>query len=384
MEHDYWQRARRFAKSDLANYDIHVLMYKMSQSVINIFVPILLLMSGFSLIQVAAYWFIGHLLKNVFTFIASPVAEKLGIRNTMLLGLISGVTYFLLIHQLNKPDPVFLTGLAVAWGAYIGLYWGPQRAILMPAISHKKVGVSLAGVSFFRFVASLLSPLLGAVLILAFGKDLVAILAAGAMLLSIIPLYKMKNNKFERKISLIKLLSIKKHQRALFGMIPMGMIEVAHHELWPVFVFLLLHDLLVIGYIGSLVALGALIMAFIVGKLSDENRVGKLFLFGAVVAAATYFARPFAETQFIVLIITLVYALVKEPFKLPVYAAFYAEGKKKYHAEYSLLAELVKNTARLFVYLPLLLWLSFDAAFALAGLSCLVLAGASLVKWGKT
>ena len=368
----------------MADYDLHVLIYKIAHSLINVFVLAILFQIGFPLFWIVFYLVVNHTIKPLIILASSFVAGKIGIRNTMLFGLVCAVAHYGLLYVINTPDVGFLFWLSLTAALFNGFYWGPQRAIMMPALPKKKIARSLAGISAFRFSASIVAPLVGAAIIISFGKDAIVAVAGVLMLLSILPLYKMQNNVFERKISLRKLLAMKKHRRHMVGIFAMGMMENAHNTIWPLFVFITLKDFATLGYIGSLLPLVTLVTAFAVAKLFDDHREKWLFFVASLAIALTFFVRALWPTQLAILSITVAYALFREPFSLPTYAATYTEGRKKYQAEYALLMELVKHSAKLIMLVPFLFFLTFEVPFVITGITCLIWGVVWTIWWKET
>ena len=209
-------------------------------SLFGIFIPIYLLTLGFSISMVLFFFVVRQLAILSTNFFVGMIANRLGLKHTMLISLPLSLIYLLLLPVLDSfPNLYLFYGLAIVSGAQAALYWVPMHSLFARSTKTGSRSSQVGKLISFQHIASMLAPLLGGTITLFYSFEILFIIAIILLLIPIgLLLYTPEikphiNFSFRRGFKLLK--KYKRHYYLTCSEIIGGTTESV---LWPLFVFL--------------------------------------------------------------------------------------------------------------------------------------------------
>lgn len=304
-------------------------------SLFGIFIPIYLLTLGFSIQIVISYFIFRQcsiLLMNIFI---GPIANKLGLKHTMLISLPLSLVFLLLLPLLRYfPNFLFLYGLALLSGAHAALYWVPMHSLFARSSRKGKRSSQVGRLISFQHIASMLAPLIGGVITLFFDFEVLFILGVLLLLFPIGILFYSKEVKphvnFNFKNGALLLKKYRRHYFSTFVEIIGGTTESV---LWPLFVYLLLENKFSVGVIGTLLGVGTVFFSLLMGhRANSVNRV-KIIRIASLMLAVVWVSKFFVSSALPIYILSIVSGFFVIMFSVPHAAETYELAKKEEHID---------------------------------------------------
>jgi hypothetical protein len=261
-----------FLRTDLGKIDVHTWLCRFASSMVWIFAPVLMLKIGYSLSHVFLFLFIYYLIESLLDpLVVCRVASRIGNEKTMLLGILFNVLSLAVLYSMNSVSMLLLVLLGLGWALTDSFYWVPLYDLIMLDSDKKKRGEEqglLLGLMTFMDV---LGPIFGATLLVFLGKEELLFIAAMLMVLSSVPLFRMKHGqRFVKRKGIREMLRSRVDRKLAARLFLRGIQKAVECYLWPIFVFLALGSLYYVGYVGSLIALGSAVFFILIGKVSDS------------------------------------------------------------------------------------------------------------------
>jgi len=324
-------------KKELKELYLSLLLRSFTISMIAIFVPVYLLMEGFALSQVLIF----YIILNIFTVALSPftavLASKIGIKHTFLLSAPATILYFGLLKFLTELNiPLYIIPIVGAMA--VSLYWIPINSDFAKSGDKKHRGSQSATFSLMPKIAGILAPLAGALIVQAYSFDILFIIISLLMVASIIP--PLRSSDYKSKITYNWKKFTKKKMKLSSLMFYNGFISELVKIIFPIFIFYTLGDLVLLGELGSIFALGTFVVTLGIGKLSD--RLGKkplirisgiIFLLGLLLAVT-------ADSMYLLTIVSIILGLGASMLKVPLFALESNEAKG-HPTEFMALREMI-------------------------------------------
>ena len=113
----------RLLDSPFRKFELSIWLHVFARSLISIFIPIFLLLAGYSIGEVMIYYFIYNVIDVPFNFIARWLTRKIGARMAIILGSVFMLLYFISLSFLNTHSWAILIMIAFFAAMYDVLYW---------------------------------------------------------------------------------------------------------------------------------------------------------------------------------------------------------------------------------------------------------------------
>jgi MFS transporter, DHA1 family, inner membrane transport protein len=280
---------RFFDNSDINRTYVQSALATTAAYIGEVFVFAYLLKSGFSIVLVfcaMAGWAFSRLLLRQMLL---PAVLKFGLRNCLIFGTLVDAAAFLIVSQIHQPG-FLLIGYIFCSALGNSFYYGCYHTVMTMIGDAGKRG---AQVSFRESVSALLSvigPLLGAYLLVNFGPLAAFVFAATLLVLSIIPLFGIRDLPIKMKATVAP---AAKRQVWNFYFAD-GLRAAANYYVWSIALFEVLGEnftafgavLAAAAGIGALMSLG-------VGKLIDVGQKSRANKIAFAVMAATTILKAF-------------------------------------------------------------------------------------------
>jgi MFS family permease len=177
---------RRKNKELNAIYTMHSIQ-GFALSLIGIFIPIYLLILGYSISQVLVFFIIYYLAGLIAAFAAIYIASKIGLRQTLIFRLPFTFVFFILLYLLDSAH-IPLGIIAFFGGWQNTLYWIPVHILFTRSAKQKNIGASTGKLFAFPKIASMAGPLLGGFIATFFGFKILISVVFIILLISAFPL----------------------------------------------------------------------------------------------------------------------------------------------------------------------------------------------------
>lgn len=264
---------------------------------ISIFIPIFLFDLGYSIPWILFFYFLLPLNFMIFGYWGARGVAKLGIKRSML------VSIFLLFIQLIGlrylqawPLLFFILPTVQAFKAIFYNY-----SFNLNFIQHsdgKRRGKEVSSMQAIALLASLLSPFLGGLVIKFFGFNILFIIAAALLFISIIPLTLLKETYEQVNFSernMFKEIFSSSNRPIALSFCGFAVEEWIGYVLWPIFLTVIFISTESIGAISSLTALVTFLVFYFVGKFSDRGDKRRLIKYGTFFYFTSWLGRIFAS-----------------------------------------------------------------------------------------
>lgn len=301
---------KSFFKNKTINLlNLHAGLHRFSTNIFDTFGAIYLIHLGLSFPTVALVWAGSCAVRFFLRPLSVVLSEKIGLRKAVIFGVIinSGIFFVLsLISGLNIWLYFYIFYLALCDITYWLPYHSYYAAAGDDGLRGKQVGAQLSFTAVMRTIA----PLMGGILIVSMGFSSLYIVATIVMLISVLPLFFMKNVSPGKRMDWQEALqSIDK--RGLIMQLGDGILY-AHGFIWTIVLFYLVGNYVVFGGLVAFEILATAILFLLLGYYLDRNnghgrnfsKIG-LGLIGAVVVMRALWVSSVPEIIFSDIVIAL-------------------------------------------------------------------------------
>jgi len=251
-------------------------------SLISIFTPVFIYSEGlllwgssrYALAGVALFYLVFRLTALLSALPLSRVIEKIGFRRSVVVSMVFMILY--LISLMFAPIYVWLLLLApIFFGLSVPLYWVSRDSAICQDGNKANLGRQMSILIAGEQVAGLAGPFVAGVIITSLGYQFLYGVALSILMVSIVPLFSLPHHVHKNGASLrgfyLWLTNTRYFHQAV-GVVGKTVDDYGLAIVWPLAIYLLGIKIGVIGGIFSLVALLAVLVRIIVGKLFDKLR----------------------------------------------------------------------------------------------------------------
>lgn len=342
-------------------------------SLVNIFIPIYLLTLGFSLNNVLIYLLISHLAVFIFTPLSLILSRRFGYK-TLFIWSILLLIVFLILLQLIEIYNISLYAIALMSGLESAFYFMPLHAFFTRLSENEKRGAQFSNYLSIGQLAGLFGPLVGALIAIKFGFQQLIFVVIIFSVISIIPLFKLENIKPRFGINTKNVFRLIKNHKGFFVLTIFdnfrGEVEGI---VWPIFVFLILKNLISVGWISFLVSIGAILFTLFVGRYYDKQSKYFFFRLGGLLYAVVWILRIFFDMPIFLYGLSLAAGFFALMINIPYNAIFYDKSAEaKDPDEFIVFVEIPNFIGRSFLWIMMILLAEkFLVAFILATIASL-------------
>jgi len=343
-------------------------------SLVGIFIPIYLLQVGFSLTQVFTFYAVRYTSIFAFAFLGMYIAQSTGLKHILYARLPIMISFLYFLSTLDGTG-IFYLFVSIIHGLQVALYWMPMHSLFIKNSTRKHLGEEVGKWFSFPKMLTVFGPLLGGLIVIKFGFNVLFLVVSIILLLSIFPLYYTKEIKPHVSFKLKEGLKMfKKYPMYFFAAMGEGVFLATEGIIWPIFVFLILGDILAIGYVGTLLGVGSASFILFLGRMLDKYDMKRILHIGVPFVTVLWITRIFATTEYRIYVITLVAGFLVSLLTVPFTSITYRLAKKNNIDEFILFRETALAISRVLVMVFAIavagqLW----TLFLLAGASNLLL-----------
>lgn len=337
-------------------YTAHTI-HSVSLSLVSIYIPIYLLVQGYSLTQVILFYITYHGIGLLFVFLGLvPLMNRFGLLRTFKVHYPLVITFFILLNLLPFFNfPLFL--IAVIGGMANFTYWVPLNILLIKHSAQETMGSDLSKFLAFPKIFRIVGPLLSALFIPLIGFWFVFLLAVLGLIISFLPLARISQSAISVQITARNLFSKLKERRMLFFLEGFDNVLEESEWFWAIFVYIVIGSISSPGIVGGLEALGGAVFTLLVGKMADKKDK-KLVFSAAVGVILVWSARFFISAELPAYLITIAASFVMTAFLVSYFSIIYREVKNRKEEEFLILREIPTVLGRMAVFGMILLSLN--------------------------
>ncbi len=253
---------------ELDDFYISVFLKHFAESFIAIFVPIYLFTLGYGIKEIAIFFGVIYLLMTIFMFIGLKLCSYIGVKKVLVIG-----SFFLLLtnyflHQIPLGTHYLIAALVL--GLSHGMYYAAYHVDFTKSAVAQEEASEVSVIKRIMIITAATGPLIGAYLITKISYSFVFILVAILLAISIVPLFLTKDFKIPKeKITLKKIFKADSYSKSLAYKVE-GAMYFGDSTFWPLFIFLILGNVLSLGLIFSLSSLITIFLLAKIGKLADK------------------------------------------------------------------------------------------------------------------
>ncbi len=269
-------------------------LFNLAINLTYIFEPIFLYSLGFSIVQIMVFYLVLYISYTLLVIPVTKITSKIGYKHAILTASIMYIFYWLTLYGIkSNPDLFFFAPILFALQK--SFFWPAYNAdVALHNVKEQRgreVGVLFSVVELVAIVG----PIVGGFISYQFGFQTLFITAAILTLASVYPLfttpeiYTRHEFKFKNFWAVLK-----KYPRNFFGY--WGFAEdLMLMSLWPIFIYLVVPEVLSIGAIITVASLAAVVVMLYLGKLIDKFKKTPFLPIGAVFYGATWLIRSFGS-----------------------------------------------------------------------------------------
>lgn len=180
-------------KREVAELYIAVAIKTFALSMISIFEPLYLYKLGFSISQILFFYIATYFLYFFIVPLGGKIINRFGFEHSIFFSIPFCILYFLALYLISIY-PFFIFIAPVFSIIYKTLYWLSYHANLSKYGVEEERGKEVGALNVIDLLFGAIGPLLGGLIIVSFGFNILFIIVACILFVSIIPLFSTKEN----------------------------------------------------------------------------------------------------------------------------------------------------------------------------------------------
>lgn len=332
--------------SNLKKYNIFTFVTTFAKLLIEVFIPLILYNMNFTIKEIILFLIIKHALCTIFLPITKLIIKK---KSTTFLMIISSILFTLSYIYLNFLTKnlfkllIFTTLLSM----YLTFYWVGRHTYALSIIEDKKATDNVSLYTIFTILGGLFSTYIGSILIEKTSYLFLSIIVLFLMLISIIPLTKIKSKKETNEIKLITIITSFPKRNYIFTFL--DQLRFVLVTIFPLYIYLNINkSYKYIGIINIVSGLGSIIYIYILKKLMDKNKRDYLSS-SLLYLAITYTLKLLTKNNIIFLIIVFFEGIFRSVVDLITLRNTYVYSKNYTRLNYIIFTEGINNIGRVII-----------------------------------
>lgn len=332
--------------SNLKKYNIFTFVTTFAKLLIEVFIPLILYNMNFTIKEIILFLIIKHALCTIFLPITKLVIKK---TSTTFLMIISSILFTLSYIYLNflTKNILKLLIFTTLLSMYLTFYWVGRHTYALSIIEDKKATDNVSIYTIFTILGGLFSTYIGSILIEKTSYLFLSIIVLFLMLISIIPLTKIKSKKETNEIKLITIITSFPKRNYIFTFL--DQLRFILVTIFPLYIYLNINkSYKYIGVINIISGLGSIIYIYILKKLMDKNKSDYLSS-SLLYLGITYTLKLLTNNNIIFLIIVFFEGIYRSVVDLITLRNTYAYSKNYTRLNYTIFTEGINNIGRVII-----------------------------------
>lgn len=297
-------------------------------SLVNVFVPLLLLQKGLALWHICVFYVVYAVFKLVMNYPAMVLASKKGVRTGLTIGYTSNALFLVVLT-------LYLGGW-LDWGLYIlpvlmaadhAFTWGTQHWHVSRVMDVQRTGRDFAVMQALGQGAGIVAPLIGGFIAIKLGQAWLAGIAAFFVLLSVLPVRqatRLQEDVGNEKVNYTLRGAPARDLIANFAFNVHANVGVL---VWPIYLAVMLTNFRSIGLITTISGAVAFILLFAAGRRGDKGKNRAVLIESTALSSIGHLSRALAHTPVGIAIVSAFYNTALAYQAIPWGALYYRHSR---------------------------------------------------------
>ncbi|RLJ01048.1 MAG: hypothetical protein DRP11_05090 [Candidatus Aenigmatarchaeota archaeon] len=358
-------------RKELFEVYLNLSLTNVAMSLVGIFIPIYLLQLGYALADVLLYFLVMFGAMLILSLPSSYLISRIGFKHSITLSTPLLILQLVLLNLLEVWD-INIYLIAVISGIRNIIYWLALNSDFASNTHKKRRGRETSYLFGFDKAAGIFGPIIGAVVITYFSFGVLFTISILILIGSIFPLFLTDDKRDPLSYSWRQVFSRRNWSFAVRFMAEGGF-DVAGMLYWSLFVFLVLRDFMDIGWVGTLGALGSLILMLLIGRATDRFNRKNIMRTGAILYAILWSVRSITNDPLTAMLFSFLGGVFYNTINIPFFTIVNDKALDEDVMEFMTFREVFLCLGRI-ISLSLVLLLSQNLVFGfwIAGVAALV------------
>jgi len=304
---------------------VSVFLKTLAQSLITVFIPVYLVILGFTIFDVSLYYLIYFMIFAAVMPFAMLLHSRFGIKKTLALGTFILIFYYYLLGSLESGSSYYL--IAVVFGISSAVYYSAFHVEFAKFTKKGKEASEFSVLMIVAILAGVLGPLMGSLIITEISFIFLFKLVAVILFISIIPLFYTKDFTIPfEKYSIKGIVESDTKEKAI-GYWIAGILVIVSLYFWPLFIYLTLNNVVSLGIIVSFTSLLTVLIIAYIGRLTDKDKKSVLKV-GVILHAPSWLFRIFLLSPVGIFFINFYGSITSCMIDIPFNKMVYSRAKK--------------------------------------------------------
>lgn len=323
----------------------------LGMSLSGVFVPVFLLNNGYDFRDIILYFIIHNIVLIIAIFSAGYVSSKIGLKRAIIFRFPFLFVFLLMLIFWDNVNLNYYY-LAISSGLQSAFYWVPLNILFARSAKREKMGSAFGKLMAIPQIVGLFGPVIGGLIAVALGFRSLFFITFIISLVSFIPFIFSIGIKYDYEFKPKRGFDFfKKHPKLFFAEIFDNIGGEAEGLLWPVFIYLVVKDIVVVGYLATLLSIGGILFTFFIGKLSDKYKEQNFLKLASVMLIIIWVCRYFFDSPEFIYGITLVAGFVLSTLVLPYNRLLFNTAKKETNEEFYVVKEFPMFIGRMIIFI---------------------------------
>ena len=329
-------------------FNVFSFLSAFSRALIETFVSLYLFKNGFGLTNILLFYIIEHLFAALISIGYVKLGEKRGYSIVMYIGILFFIVFqFLLVSPTNSLSYIIL--LSLIYALYRRGYWVARRFYIINIMPKRNTTESFSILVVMAQIASILAGYVGAIFLDDFSVTDLTILSSILLLISVLPLTRIKYKNTNTKIELIK--NLKKYDKRNYLAFSIFELRSLVEFLFPIYIAIYIQSSYVFaGTVNAVTNLAIIIFVLVYGKVIKKKNY---FVLSCILFFILNICKLYMF-NYLILIIYLVEGFIKNMQNQSTNKIFFENRGNMDITHYNLIYQILECMVRAIVCIPLL------------------------------
>lgn len=365
---------------DLINITAANTLMHFGGALIEVFVPLLLITHGLSLLGVSVFYLVYAAVKLAVNYQAMRLTNRFGARLSLIFARMVYILYLLCLVAIVNGHPLWIAWIMAAALAFTNAFqWNAQHAHISRVINMERKGKDIARIDSIDMIAASVAPAVSAVLALLLNQDWPLYVAVASIVVSIYWLRGIDSEAGGHVAeSTLRYNLSHAPKRDLLANFAFNFHTAIGGLVWPMYLAFVLGTVGSIGLVTTIGALGTAIFLLFVGNRNDNVGTSKVLAEGSIATFVAHLMRLLPGTAVVIGAVNIIWMIALRYQLNPWTSTYYAHTREK-GFNYILSMEIACDVAYVALFITVFILLSllgyqagFYVLFVLAALMSLV------------